>query len=238
MTLVWNSSRVDEVITTIVDYVPLKEDIPNNKYIYMVKFDLPQKDDKNAEYQHALFINNHPIDKTFRRVPGQFIAYRGSIFEGLAARVVATYCNEFDDITGIDQDMGMGQFKVFHTKWCLEDSKADQVGLGLYKETANGEIDKGTITEAAQLEIDRKAARLGMINREVNGQLTLFSEAYEDTVTRSYRGMNKLIDNVDRIRQERQGTVTRMLRDPKVRIIVGLILAVALVYTLRFYKVI
>ena len=234
MTVVWDAAKAEDFITTIVGLVPLND--KTSPYSYAVKFDRPLEDDKGEDFERAIFISNHPIDKTLRRIPKQFIAYGGSVFEGMAARIVATYTNEFEDILGFHIDeQRVGEFRVFHVKWCLEDSKLDQISLGLYKEEP---LTNEIIKTAVQLEIDRKAQRLGVKNRELEGKVTVFSEAYKDVRTKSYESVNRLIDDIDRIKQERQGTITRMLRDPKVRLILAVIAAAAVLYVLRYYKVI
>jgi hypothetical protein len=233
MTLQWDNSNIEEVTTTITKLVPLR----HNKapFIYAAKFNIPLQDDKGDSFEYAIFIMDHLIDRAFRRIPRQFIAYGGSVFEGMAARFVATYANEYEDIIGFANDeQKMGHFKVFHVKWCSEDSTRDQKTLGLIKDPLTMEIVK----DAIQLEIDRKSTRLAASLREAKGELSVFSEAYKDTRTKSYQSVNRLIDDVDRIKQERQGTVTRMLRDPKVRIILAIIAAAVVLYVLRYYKVI
>jgi hypothetical protein len=233
MTLVWNASATAEVVTNIIEYVPLRE--KPGQFVYGVKFDTPLDDEKGEKFQHAIFIARYPMDKTFRRIPGQFVAYGGSVFEGMAARIVATYANEFLDLQGYNkEEREMDQFKVFHVKWCLEDSKSDQIRLGLYEEDP---LTKELVTHAVQLEIDRKATRLGMMLRESEGQLNSFSEAYQDSEFRAKKIVNRLIDDIERIKKERS-LITRLMRDKWVRVllIIGLIGLGA--YLLRYYKVI
>lgn len=237
-TFVWSPTRADELITNIIEYVPLKEMPGEGQYIYGVKFDRPIKDDKKEDFQHAIFITQHPMDKAFRRIPGQWIAYGGSVFEGMGARIVCTYANEYTDLQGYsEEEMNMASWKIFHVKWCLEDSKKDQIHLGLYKENTNT-IERDTVKEAMQLEIDRKATRLAASLRESKGQLSVYGEAYKDTRTKSYQSVNRLIDDIDRIKQERVGTITRMLRDPKVRIILAIATIAITAYVLKYYKVV
>jgi hypothetical protein len=240
MTLTWSPSKVVEEICTIVDYIPLIEDAVTRTFNYAVRFDMELLDENDNKFQNAIFMSHYPIDKTFRRIPGQFIAFRGSVFEGMAARVVATYMNEYNDLISIKaEDMRMGTFKVFHVKWCPEDSKKDQIKNGLYKEeTLENTVGIPQIKEAVQLEIDRKATRLGMMYKESKEELGMFAEAYKDSKTRGYRGMNRLLDDEERIKQERTGTITRLLRDPKVRIIVALGVGLLALYVGRYYKVI
>jgi hypothetical protein len=77
-----------------------------------------------------------------------------------------------------------------------------------------------------------------MMFKEAKDELSMFSEAYKDSKTRGYRGMNRLMDDEDRIRQERQGTITRLLKDPKIRILVALAVGLLALYVGRYYKVI
>lgn len=235
MTLVWDASRIDEIVTTITDFIPLKEDKETNTYNYMMKFDLPQKDDKDQPYQHAIFLSHHPIDKAFRRIPGQLVAHRGSVFEGFAARIVATYCNEFEDvISTMPEEMMMGHFKIFHTKWCLEDSQKDQEALGLFGK--NG-VDEEGVKDAAQLEVDRKATRIAMQLRETQKQLDSFSEAYQTSDERAKKIVNRLLDNEEKIKEDKSLT-TRIVQDKRLRLILGLIAAGLGLYLLRYYQVI
>ena len=71
------------------------------------------------------------------------------------------------------------------------------------------------------------AAEAEHSDRELEGKVTVFSEAYKDVRTKSYESVNRLIDDIDRIKRERQGTITRMLRDAKVRLILAVIAAAA-----------
>jgi hypothetical protein len=235
VTLVWDAASIKEEVTNIVQYVPLKEDPVKKEFIYGVKFDMPLEDDKKEKFQHAIFIAQHPMDKTFRRIPGQFVAYGGSVFEGMAARIVCTYANEYQDLRGYSkEDMVMGNWKIFHVKWCLEDSKTDQVKLGLYAE--NG-ISRERVGEAVQLEIDRKATRIGMALRESEGQLRSFAESYKDAETRGDEIVNYLIDDQERIKKERS-LMTRLMKDKWVRYLLIIIAAGVIAYALRYYKVI
>jgi hypothetical protein len=234
MTVQWDNSNVEEIVTTITHLIPLRWKKP--PYVYAAKFNMPQKDDKGEDYQYGIFITKHAEKETFRRIPKQFIAYGGSVFEGMASRIVATYANEYEDIQGFSkEEQQMGQFKVFHVKWCSEDSTTDQKNLGLYEEDP---ITKEIVELAAQLNIDRIARRLGMQNRELEGKVETFAEAWKDGKTKSYEDMNYIIDDIDRIKQERMGIITRMLRDTKVRIILAILTAAVVLYVLRYYKVI
>jgi hypothetical protein len=127
----------------------------------------------------------------------------------------------------------MTEWKIFHVKWCVEDSKADQIKLGLYQEDP---ITNEIVKQAVQLEIDRKATRLGMMLRESEGQLSSFSDAYQDAETRGWKIVNRLIDDIDRIKKERS-LITRLMKDKWVRVLmVGVFIAAAF-YVARYYKV-
>lgn len=235
MTITWSPTNTIDIYPNIIDYVILNDDPAKGTLAYGVKFDRPQEDDKGGKFQHAIFLSPHPIDKAFRRIPKQFVAYGGSVFEGMAGRIWATYLNEFQDVGGYNQEeMSMDEFKIFHVKCCVEDAKSDQIKMGLYDENP---LTKEVVAKAVQLEIDRKATRLGMQLRESEGQLQSFSEAYQDAETRSKKIVNRLIDDIDRIKKERS-LMTRLMRDKWVRVIMIMILIGVGFYVARYYKVI
>ena len=71
----------------------------------------------------------------------------------MAARIVATYTNDCEDILGFHIDeQRVGEFRVFHVKWCLEDSKLTGSASASTEEPLTNEI----IKTAVKLEISRR----------------------------------------------------------------------------------
>ncbi len=236
MTLAWGPDNAPDIITTITDYVSLPSDVPD-EYMCAVKFNLPLKDDRDEEFQHAIFISRYPMDKTFRKIPGQWVSYGGSVFVGMAAHIWATFRKEYRNLTTTKmQELNVGNFKMFTVDMCLEDSQKKQINSGLYSDKME-DFTVDQLKKAAQLDVDMKAHRLAAQLVESEKERKALADAYEDSNLRAKRIINRVIDDIDKIKKERS-LITRLMHDKWVRVILIMILIAAVFYVARYYKVI
>ena len=119
------------------------EEILWGKYMSLTEFHRPMASPIYGEenpYKLGAFIHDFPFDKTFRRVPGQLVSFKGQVFETAAIKVDASYCY---------WDEELEPCPIFRITSSPELTRQMQKGLKVITETGEPDIEKVTKLRSA-----------------------------------------------------------------------------------------
>lgn len=185
--------------------VEFPEDLDSTKFF----FKRTNTDPNGQEWSTSIFIHHGDKDRVFRKQPNQWFSYGGQLFPTSTANVRATYVGWME---------GVEVVKFFVVTSSPEMARRTQMDLG-YIPTEVGSDD---IKRVMDLSSKREGAYWRKKYNELNSYVELLEESFEDNKDKAYRGMNRIWDNVEKIREkERKPFWTE--RDNQYKIVLGLV---------------
>jgi len=143
----------------------------------------------NQKTKVAVFIMDFPFDKTFRKTAGHFFSYKGQLFPINAGDVDCTFI-------GYKEELELVFF--FRVTSSQERTRLMQIGLGLVPATSN--IDE--VNRARRLDSTTEAIKERLRANKAEGLVKVLTENYPDAEADSYRGANRVLRDLDKIREK------------------------------------
>ncbi len=194
--------------------------------VYMTKeyFKRPMTDPfDGTEFSEIVWIHDAPRDKTFRKVGYQWFTHKGQTFEIGAANPRATYI-------GFKEEMS--HVKFFRVTSDPERTRQIQINIGLTPATTDVE----ELNRAMKVESTRLAIGWMLKFREADSHAKVLEETQDDAKTRAYKGINRLVDDLDRVRETKRFTKIKKMNWRQVAMI---LCGVVLLYlALGYFEVI
>ncbi len=154
-------------------------------------FRSPMWDPEGTEFKEIVFIHEGDKDKVFRKQPHQWFSHGGQVFPTSTGNIRATYVGFAEETSHI---------KFFYVSSSPELTRKKQIDLGFIPVTADPEV----VQEAMIMSSNREAIHWAKKWKEEHDYNTVLSDSIENVTDKSYRGTNKLIDDIDRIREQNQ----------------------------------
>jgi hypothetical protein len=242
LTIEWSPDKITDEAVTLKELQILKEDLMQKKFYYEGISENPLKDPLNGEeYSHLIFLCRYLSEKTFRRVPDQIVANRGSVFPGPASRLWVTWSDDYSNLGEFYEEDTIVGHRIFIVEMCPEDGGITQEELGIIPEklSQSGELEKeptpdenkkpGTkdITEASKLSDNKRALKIMKKLRDTEGKLRVYADTDEDSRMKAYENLNRLIEDEDKIRADKWKNVFEG-RTAKILIIITVMAVIAL----------
>lgn len=156
-----------------------------------IKFGRRMIDKTGLTWFWAVFIHTFPKDQTFKKVPGQWFTHKGLMFLTSTGNIDVTYVGAKEEVHHV---------KYFLVTSCPERTRRIQLGIGLTPATADVE----EINKARDLSSIRTGIKWMLRAREAEGLADVVSESSLDTKTKSYKGANRILDDLDGMRERRR----------------------------------
>jgi hypothetical protein len=168
----------DEAITfselkLVREGVPPINGNPALEWVYEARSDIAIKDPLNGEdYRHFLILSQLNPDETFRKYAKMIVSYRGSVFDGQAAKMVLTWLKDFSTIGDYLDEEPLVPYRVFKLQWTPEIGLRELQGLGLSPK----QITKQSVQDALEGLDSRKAVVISMAYRDSQSMVKELSE--------------------------------------------------------------
>lgn len=184
-------------------------------------FKREMRDPNGQQWRISVFLHHGNKDKVFIKQPNQWFSYGGQLFPTSTANIRATYVGWME---------GVETIKFFVVTSSPEIARRTQIKLG-YIPTEVGDAD---IKRVMELSEKREGAFWKKKYMEALSYIELLEESDENAKDKAYRGVNRLIDNLDTIREKETKPFWKE-RDNLTKIVLGIIALVILAWLLNSY---
>ena len=138
------------------------------------------------EFKSAIFVHHGPKDRTFGRVPGQWVTHKGLMMFSPASVL---------DVDFMGHKNELDHKPVFHVKASPYSTRLNQIGVGLTPETASHK----SISDALSISSIREAMPLLLKNRQLESENIDLKQDERDGILLGHKTTNRLLRDVDLI---------------------------------------
>lgn len=203
--------------------LPTKEDflldIIRGRFYTRLFFGNQFMDPEGILFNQIVAMHDAPKDKVFRKIGGQWFTHKGQMFKTSTSKVRMVYVGESTELDHI---------KFFRVVADPERTRLMQMGIGLRPAQA----DLEEVNRAMKFYDVGEGMKWALKYRDADEHGKLLEDSSENSKERGYRGAYKLVEHMDRIREQRKKTkITKWINWKNILTVGGLILMAYLVLT-------